>query len=100
MLFDEFRSLVVTQLLAQIPDKADAIEALKSDDNLLDSGLVDSYALIDLCLALETRTGATIDIGTLEPEQFSSIAALFDVVNISNVDGQGEAGRPDLRLVS
>jgi hypothetical protein len=86
MVFDEFHSLVVAQLLTQLPDKAVAIKALKSDDDLLASGLVDSYALIDLCLAIETLTGATIDIGLLEPDQFGSIAALYQVVNASDVD--------------
>ena len=100
MLLDEFRSLVVSQLSAQIPDQMRAIEALNNDDDLLASGLVDSYALIELCLALEAQTGATIDIGTLEPEQFGSIAALFKVVTAPNAELHGEPSRADLRFAS
>ena len=100
MLFDEFRSLVVAQLLTQLPDKAVAIEALTEDDDLLGSGLVDSYALIELCLALEACTGVAIDIGVLEPEQFGSIGALFEVVSAANQNINGEAGATEQRLAS
>jgi hypothetical protein len=76
MLLEEFRDLVVTQLLAQLPDKAAGIQALSNDDDLLGSGLVDSYAFIDLCLAIEARTEQT---STSAPRaaQFGSIAALY-----------------------
>ncbi len=89
MLIEEFRTLVVTQLFVSMPEKAAAIEALKNDDDLLDSGLIDSYALVELCLAVEIRTGATIDISELEPEQFGSIAALYRVVSASNSTDRG-----------
>lgn len=100
MLLDEFRSLVVSQLSAQLPEQVRAIEALKDDDDLLASGLVDSYALIDLCLALEDQTGATIDIGTLEPEQFGSIGALFKVVIASGAGLRDEGSRTALTLAN
>jgi acyl carrier protein len=83
MLAEDFHTLVLVELKASMPDKAAAIEALKPDDDLLGSGVVDSYGLIDLCLALEARTGAMIDIAELEPEQFGSVAALFEVVRAS-----------------
>jgi hypothetical protein len=83
MLLEEFRELVVTQLLSQLPEKAAAIRALRSDDDLLNSGLIDSFAFVDLCLAVAAKTGAIMDIGLLEPEQFGSIAALYEVVNAS-----------------
>jgi acyl carrier protein len=99
MLLDEFRSLVLSQLSAQVPDHVGAIKALKNDDDLLASGLVDSYALIELCLALEAQTGAMIDIGTLAPEQFGSIGALFDVVTASNSE-RDKASGAGLRFAS
>ena len=82
-----------------MPDKVAAIDALKPDDDLLDSGLVDSYGLIGLCLALETRTGATIDIGLLEPEQFGSIGVLFKVISAGNGDVSGEPSAAEQSLV-
>ena len=94
MLLEEFRALVLAHLVAKGPDKAGVIAALKNDDDLLTSGLVDSYALIDLVLALEAQTGAIIDIGTLEPAQFGSIEALFKVVTA------GEGGAANLKLAS
>jgi hypothetical protein len=92
MLAEEFYALVLAELTKQAPDQAAAIQALKADDDLLGSGLVDSYGLINLCLALEARTGAPIDIAVLEPEQFGSMAALFQVVTTSS-EGDDAAAR-------
>jgi acyl carrier protein len=100
MLITEFRALVLDNLKSQMPDKAAAIDALQSDDDLLGSGILDSYSLINLCLAVEAWTGATIDIGVLEPEQFGSIEALLKLVNAANDDGGGEARMAALCLVN
>jgi acyl carrier protein len=100
MLLEEFRDLVVTQLLAQLPDKAAGIQALTNDDDLLGSGLVDSYAFIDLCLAIEATTGANLDIGTLEPEQFGSIAALYELVIASSRNPVSMEARYDRGLLA
>lgn len=51
-------------------------ESLGPDRNLLETGLIDSFALLELCMFVETMTGATVDITELEIEQFSSIGAL------------------------
>jgi acyl carrier protein len=84
MLVEDFHALVLAELMAKMPAKAVAIQALKLDEDLLGSGIVDSYGLIELCLALEAHTGTTIDIAELEPQQFGSIAALFEVVRTSS----------------
>ena len=91
MLPGEFFALVSAELMKQAPDQAAAIEALKPDDDLLGSGIVDSYGLISLCLALEARTGAAIDIAVLEPAQFGSMAALFRVVTGSSEGADADA---------
>lgn len=93
----DFYELVLAELRAQVPDKAADIEALRPDDDLLGSGLVDSYGLIDLCLALESRTGAAIDIAVLEPEQFGSIAALFRAVKASSEGADVDARAAGLK---
>ena len=98
MLPSEFYALVLAELTEQAPDQAAAIQALKPDDDLLGSGLVDSYGLIDLCLALEARTGAVFDIAVLEPEQFGSMAALFQVVTTPSESGDAGARATALKL--
>jgi acyl carrier protein len=87
MLAEDFHRLVLAELKAKMPDRAAAIEALKLDQDLLGSGVVDSYGLIELCLALEAHTGAMIDIAELEPQQFGSVAALFEVVRAASEAG-------------
>jgi acyl carrier protein len=99
MLAEDFHALVLAELKSKSPDKSVAIEALKPDDDLLGSGVVDSYGLIDLCLALEARTGATIDIAELELEQFGSVVALFEVVRASGKDADIAARAAALHVV-
>ena len=90
----------MAELMKQAPDQACAIEALKPDDDLLGSGIVDSYGLINLCLALEARTGAAIDIAVLDPVQFGSMAALFRVVTGSSEGADADAWAAVLKLTS
>lgn len=63
----------LTETLSLAPSDA---EALAPERNLLETGLIDSFALLELCMFVETMTGVTVDITELEIDQFSSIAAL------------------------
>lgn len=93
MQLEELRALIVTHLLDQWPEKAAAIVALRSEDDLLGSGIVDSYGFVEMCLAVEERTGAVIDIAELEPEQYSSISALHKVVMARSSSRSAAAAR-------
>lgn len=50
-------------------------------DNLLDSGHIDSLTLVDLLLELEERYGVEFAADDLDPEHFSSVEAIADLVN-------------------
>ena len=78
--FGAFRKLVVDFLTEANPANGGAYRELGADRDLLGSGLVDSHTFIDLCLAIEEKTGKMIDIAELDPDQFSTIAGLFRVV--------------------
>lgn len=78
--FHSFRSHAIDFLKSNDPARSAQFDALRGEDDLLASGLVDSHAFINLCLALEEKTGVVIDLGELDPEQFSSLSGLYAVV--------------------
>ena len=80
MTVEEFRKLVVDYLTQIMPAKTSQITDLKNDDDLIGSGLVDSHIFVEMCLLIEEKTGTIIDLGELEPEQFSSVDGLFAIV--------------------
>lgn len=49
---------------------------ISADTNLLESGLLDSFAFVDLLLFLENRIGEKIDLLDVEPEQFTVVKGL------------------------
>lgn len=81
---EEFHKLIINYLLQAVPTKAPQIASLRSEDDLIGSGLVDSHIFVEMCLAIEEKTGVIIDLGELEPEQFSSIGGLFSIVRAHN----------------
>lgn len=81
MNIETFRGFVVELLSAAAPAKTGEFEAIGVTDDLVGSGLVDSHQFVDLCLAIEEKTGVIIDLGELDPEQFSTIQALHQIVS-------------------
>jgi acyl carrier protein len=55
------------------------------DDDLFETGLLDSQVFLQLVLHLEARTGAQIDITMAEPEDFSTIRGLFQLTQTANL---------------
>lgn len=73
---EEFRLFVISELRRMKPDSAAVLDRLSAETDLITSGIVDSHDFIDLCLAIEEKTGVFIDLAELEPEQFSTVLAL------------------------
>lgn len=80
MNFESFQAFVVGFLAESDPSRAGAIDKIGPDEDLLGSGLVDSQRFIELCLAVEDKFGTAIDIAELDPDQFSTISGLYEVV--------------------
>lgn len=80
MSLDRIRSFIIEFLTESDPARASDYRTIGNYDDLLGSGLVDSHRFIELCLALEEKTGVIIDIAELDPEQFNSIAGLSSVI--------------------
>lgn len=79
MELNSFSRFVVDFLSERRPELQAQITTLGPDQDMFEAGVVDSHAFLDLCLAIEERTGGIIDIAELDPEQFSSIRGLFNV---------------------
>jgi acyl carrier protein len=65
---------VTTQILKQ-PNRA-----LKADEALISSGLIDSFSLVDLGLFVEERFGVRLDDSELNAGTFDSLAQLADLI--------------------
>ncbi len=50
------------------------------DDDLLATGIIDSLALVDLLLRLETELGVVVPVDALEPEDFRTVRAIAALV--------------------
>jgi acyl carrier protein len=50
--------------------------AIAADTNLLETGLLDSFGLVDLILFIENQSGCKIDLTDVDPEQFSVVKGL------------------------
>jgi acyl carrier protein len=49
---------------------------ISADTNLLETGLLDFFGLVDLILFIENQVGSKIDLTDVDPEQFSIVKGL------------------------
>jgi methoxymalonate biosynthesis acyl carrier protein len=55
-------------------------QAPAADTDLIEGGLLDSLALVELLLALEREFGVTIALEELEIDTFRSVASIVDFI--------------------
>jgi len=79
--------ILQTQLPGEDP------EQLQIDDDLLDSGILDSMGIMQLVAHLEKAYDISIPSGEIEPEQFASVTALAAFVR--EKQQAGTAGKPE-----
>ena len=70
-LADEIRKHIVSTYLP-----GESPEALGPDDDLIDSGILDSLAMMQLVSHLEREYGITIPTGDIDPDHFASTRTL------------------------
>lgn len=78
---EEFRELILNFLIERRPDQAAEVRAIADDVDLIEAGLLDSLAFLDMCMLIEEKTGKMVDIVELEPDEFSSIRALRAIIS-------------------
>ena len=75
----EFAEFVRGYLSDKVPDMKSAVANIKNDNNLIGSGVIDSFLFIDLCLAIEEKTTVPIDVAEIDFDEFS-IAGLWGYI--------------------
>ena len=75
------RHILHTQLPGEDPEK------LQVDDDLIDSGILDSMGIMQLVTYLEKEYGISIRTEEIEPEQFASVTALAAFVREKQQSG-------------
>jgi acyl carrier protein len=73
---------IARKLAQQIAEKIlkQPAGALRDDEPLLSSGLIDSFHLMDLAMLVEDEFGVRIDDSELNPESFDTIAQLVQLI--------------------
>jgi len=54
--------------------------AIKENEPIISSGLIDSFNLVDLALFIEDKFGVRIDDSELNAQTFDSVAQLADLI--------------------
>ncbi len=62
----------------QKPDRP--LEAVAETDNLVEIGLIDSLALLEIVVFLETQYGLDFAATALEPEQLTTVSGILDLI--------------------
>jgi acyl carrier protein len=65
----------IRKCLAELPTAGD-VARLSDDASLLEAGVIDSVAMVDLIARLEKSYGITVAEDDMTPENFDSIAAI------------------------
>ena len=58
---------------AGITDPADSL-------SLTESGLVDSFGLLEIVMAVQDKFGVTVDVGDVDPESFTTFGGFAETV--------------------
>jgi acyl carrier protein len=75
---------VVLDALATVVSRAESLDGLHDDTSLVDAGVLDSVAFLELVMALEENTGQTIDFAEMDPEEFTCVSGLVRALGSSN----------------
>jgi methoxymalonate biosynthesis acyl carrier protein len=79
----------VTEQVQQILLRELNVDVPSEQADLIESGLIDSLALVELLVAIEREFGVSFELEELEPDNFRSVSRIAEL--ISTVGGR--AGR-------
>jgi acyl carrier protein len=69
-------NLVIGWVEENSPKRRFAAIEIDENTDLFKSGLIDSFALVDLIVYIESETGCTMDLGDTDPGEFSIVSGL------------------------
>lgn len=71
------RQQLLAFLAGPAPENADSIGA---DENLLESGIIDSFRIVALAMFLEETFGIALDFEQVDEQDFATLTSLTDLV--------------------
>ena len=72
------------QFLRSIQKAGMPVESLKDDDRLVDSGLIDSLAILQIVTYLEVTYGLDFSARGVSPEDLGSIGGILGIIEQEN----------------
>ena len=81
----DFISLTMTWVKENKQQASSMVDGEITDNtDLIATGLLDSFSLVNLVLFLETQSGCKIDLTDVEPSEFSTVRGLCGIVLRNN----------------
>jgi acyl carrier protein len=74
------REMIIELLIPQLAQCGKTAGDLSGDTDLVQTGVVDSIAFIDLIVALERKTGVEMDLFDTDPSEFVTLDGLASQV--------------------
>ena len=78
--YEELRDLVLDIIEAPAAKRGFERAAIDETRDLMKAGYLDSFAVIDTIMELESRTGVSIDLNDAGSSEISSVAGLINSV--------------------
>ena len=76
----EHRRQGLLQFLRSIQKAGMPVESLKDDARLVQSGLIDSLAILQIVMYLETTYGLDFSVRGISPEELGSIGGILGLI--------------------
>lgn len=77
---ENIRSFCLNYLEEENDGENKSAHNIENDQDLIETGIVDSHTFIDLCLAIESEYGCSIDLAMIDASTISSIDGLHRFV--------------------
>lgn len=73
---DEIKQKVRDFILAEIRKRGGDIDPSKMEENLIESGIIDSFGFLELLMSIEQEFNAQINFTELDPSEFTTLEGL------------------------
>lgn len=74
----------IIEFLISVAKPGSDFDQLDDDVNLIDAGIIDSLALIQIIAHIEQSHGLTVEAGRVDPDDLGSIGGILSVIGHDN----------------
>jgi acyl carrier protein len=69
------------RFLGTIARSGQTLEGVADDQNLIDAGVLDSLAMVQVIVHLEQAHGVDLRMGSIDPAELSSVSGILKVID-------------------